>query len=113
MEKHWLKSYPAEVPHEVHPEQYRSLTQLLEESFRKNAARPFSVCMERWMTYGQLDELSAALGAWLQSQGLEPGDDRSACGRDAFGDMRLALAAKDSASDPHQTREASPSPSIT
>jgi len=73
MEKHWLKSYPAEVPHEVHPEQYRSLTQLLEESFRKNAARPFSVCMERWMTYGQLDDLSAALGAWLQSQGLEPG----------------------------------------
>ena len=29
--------------------------------------------MERWMTYGQLDELSAALGAWLQAQGLEPG----------------------------------------
>ena len=73
MEKYWLKSYPEGVPHEVHPQQYRSLTQLLEESFRKNADRPFSVCMERWMTYGQLDELSAALGAWLQSQGLEPG----------------------------------------
>ncbi|MEO5672065.1 MAG: AMP-binding protein, partial [Ramlibacter sp.] len=73
MEKHWLKSYPADVPHEVQPEQYRSLTQLLEESFKKNASRPFSVCMERWMTYGQLDELSSALGAWLQSQGLEPG----------------------------------------
>jgi long-chain acyl-CoA synthetase len=73
MEKHWLKSYPDGVPHEIHPEQYRSLTQLLEESFRKNADRPFSVCMERWMTYGQLDELSAALGAWLQAQGLAPG----------------------------------------
>ena len=22
----WLKNYPADVPHEVHPEQYRSLT---------------------------------------------------------------------------------------
>jgi hypothetical protein len=32
MEKYWLKSYPEGVPHEVHPEQYRSLTQLLEES---------------------------------------------------------------------------------
>jgi long-chain acyl-CoA synthetase len=73
MEKHWLKSYPEGVPHEIDPEQYRSLTQLLEESFKKNASRPFSVCMERWMTYGQLDELSAALGAWLQAQGLEPG----------------------------------------
>ncbi len=73
MEKHWLKSYPDGVPHDIHPEQYRSLTQLLEESFKKNASRPFSVCMERWMTYGQLDELSAALGAWLQAQKLEPG----------------------------------------
>jgi long-chain acyl-CoA synthetase len=73
MEKHWLKNYPDGVPHEINPEQYRSLTQLLEESFKKNASRPFSVCMERWMTYGQLDELSEALGAWLQAQGLEPG----------------------------------------
>jgi long-chain acyl-CoA synthetase len=73
MEKHWLKSYPEGVPHDIHPEQYRSLTQLLEESFKKNASKPFSVCMERWMTYGQLDELSTALGAWLQAQGLEPG----------------------------------------
>lgn len=73
MDKYWLKSYPEGVPHDIQPEQYRSLTQLLEESFKKNAARPFSVCMERWMTYGQLDDLSAALGAWLQAQGLEPG----------------------------------------
>jgi long-chain acyl-CoA synthetase len=73
MDKHWLKSYPDGVPHEIKPEQYTSLTQLLEESFRKNASRPFSVCMERWMTYGELDNLSAALGAWLQAQGLEPG----------------------------------------
>jgi long-chain acyl-CoA synthetase len=73
MDKHWLKSYPDDVPHEIRPEQYRSLTQLLEESFRKNASRPFSVCMERWMSYGELDGLSAALGAWFQAQGLEPG----------------------------------------
>jgi long-chain acyl-CoA synthetase len=73
MEKYWLKSYPEGVPHDVDAGQYRSVTQLLEESFRKNADRPFSVCMEQWMTYGQLDELSAALGAWLQSRGLEPG----------------------------------------
>lgn len=73
MEKYWLKSYPEGIPHEVDPDQYRSLIHLLEESFRKNASRPFSVCMERWMSYGQLDERSAALGAWLQAQGLAPG----------------------------------------
>ncbi|MBI2746451.1 MAG: AMP-binding protein [Burkholderiales bacterium] len=73
MEKFWLQSYPAGVPHDVDPGQYSSLAQLLEESFRKNATQPFSVCMERWMSYRQLDELSAALGAWLQRLGLEPG----------------------------------------
>src|SRR6188768_1458256 len=73
MDKHWLKSYPDGVPHDIKPEQYTSLTQLLEESFRKNASRPFSVCMERWTTYGELDELSRALGAFLQARGLEPG----------------------------------------
>jgi len=73
MEKSWLASYPEGVPHDIDPDQYQSLNQLLEESFRKNAHRPFSVCMERWMSYQQLDELSSALGAWLQRLGLEPG----------------------------------------
>ncbi|MDI1239400.1 MAG: AMP-binding protein [Polaromonas sp.] len=73
MDKFWLKSYPEGVPHDIDPDQFRSLNQLLEDSFRKNAARPFSVCMDRWMSYGELDDLSSALGAWLQHLGLEPG----------------------------------------
>ena len=68
-----LKNYPAGVPHTVDPEQYRSLGQLFEESCKRYADPPFSVCMERWMSYRELDELSAALGAWLQGKGLEPG----------------------------------------
>ena len=72
MEKTWLKSYPPGVPHDIDPDQYRSVPHLLEESFRKHAASPFSVCMDRWMTYGELDHHSAALGAWLQSLGLAP-----------------------------------------
>lgn len=73
MDKFWLKSYPEGVPHTIDPEQFRSLNQLLEDSFKKNAARPFSVCMDRWMSYSQLDEMSSAVAAWLQHQGLEPG----------------------------------------
>ncbi|NDP39204.1 MAG: AMP-binding protein [Rhodoferax sp.] len=72
MENIWLKSYPPGVAHDVNPQQYQSLTQLLEESFHKNASSRFAVCMESWMTYGQLDQLSGALGAWLQSKGLAP-----------------------------------------
>ncbi len=73
MNRHWLKSYPAGVAHDVNPDQFRSLDQMLESSFKKNASKPFSVCMDRWMTYGELDDRSAALGAWLQGLHLEAG----------------------------------------
>ena len=70
----WLAQYPAGVPHDIDPDVHASLAELIEDSFRKNAARPVSVCMETWMTYGELDGHSRALGAWLQGQGLRPGD---------------------------------------
>nr|WP_315478973.1 AMP-binding protein [uncultured Rhodoferax sp.] len=73
MDKFWLKSYPAGVPHTVNPETFRSLNHLLEDAFKANAKRPFSVCMDRWMSYGELDESSSTLGAWLQNKGLAPG----------------------------------------
>ena len=73
MNKQWLQSYPEGVPHEIHPEKFQSLNQLLEDSFKQHGNKPFSVCMDRWMTYGELDDLSSSLGAWLQSLGLEPG----------------------------------------
>jgi long-chain acyl-CoA synthetase len=73
MDKPWLDSYPPNVPHDIDMSGYRSLAHMLEESFKRNADRPFSVCMDQWMRYGELDEASAALGAWLQSRGLEEG----------------------------------------
>jgi long-chain acyl-CoA synthetase len=73
MEKIWLKSYPEGVPAEIDATQYRSVTHLLEESFRKYADRNAYVCMDKFMTYGELDQLSQKMGAWLQSKGLQPG----------------------------------------
>ncbi len=73
MEKIWLKSYPEGVPAEIDNTQYRSVTHLLEESFRKYADRNAFVCMDKFMTYGQLDQLSSKMGAWLQSKGLPAG----------------------------------------
>ncbi len=72
-ERIWLSSYPPGIAHDIHPEQYHSLSQLIEESFKRNAANPFSVCMDQWMSYRQLDDLSSAFGAWLQSRGLPAG----------------------------------------
>jgi acyl-CoA synthetase (AMP-forming)/AMP-acid ligase II len=77
MNKVWFGSYPDGVPHEVRPEQYPSLGALLDESFRKHADRPFSVCMEHWTSYAELQQHSDALGAWLQALKL-PADARVA-----------------------------------
>ncbi len=74
MTQPWFSSYPAGVAHHINPDAYGSVAQLFNESFKKNAERPFSVCMDVWMTYGELDKLSTAMGAWLQAQGLPEGE---------------------------------------
>ncbi len=73
MDKIWLQSYPPGVPAEIDPDQYRSLVHLLEESFSKFADRKAYVCMDKFLTYGELDMYSKRLAAWLQSRGLAPG----------------------------------------
>jgi long-chain acyl-CoA synthetase len=74
IDRFWLKNYPAGVPAEIDPGQYASLVQLLEEAFKKYAALPAYSCMGATLTYRQLDENSAAIGAWLQSKGLGKGN---------------------------------------
>ncbi|MES2126128.1 MAG: long-chain fatty acid--CoA ligase [Pseudomonadota bacterium] len=73
MDKIWLKSYPSNVPAEINPDQYKSLVQLLEESFQKFADRNAYVCMDKFLTYSDVDAYSKSLAAWLQSRGLKKG----------------------------------------
>jgi long-chain acyl-CoA synthetase len=70
----WLKEYPAEVPENVDTGQYSSLVDLLEDSFKKYADRDAYVLMDKALTYADLDRLSQAFGAYLQSLGLAKGD---------------------------------------
>ncbi len=73
MEKFWIQSYPPGVPAEIDDTRYRSLVHLLEEAFAKYAERPAYACMDKCLTYAEIDLLSKKLGAWLQAQGLSPG----------------------------------------
>jgi long-chain acyl-CoA synthetase len=73
MDKLWLKSYPQGVPTEIDISHYHSLTQLMEESFKKYAARPAFVCMGKELLYAELDAMSLKIAAWLQSKGLPKG----------------------------------------
>jgi long-chain acyl-CoA synthetase len=69
----WRKHYPTGVAHEVSFGDYSSLPQLAEEAFRKFRDRPAYTCMDKTLTFGEVDQLSEALGAWFQSKGLAKG----------------------------------------
>jgi long-chain acyl-CoA synthetase len=73
MERIWLKHYPPGVPADIDTTQYPSLVDLFEESFKKFRDRKAFICMDKAITYGELDEMSAAFGAYLQSKGLQKG----------------------------------------
>ncbi|MCK6431121.1 MAG: long-chain fatty acid--CoA ligase [Burkholderiaceae bacterium] len=72
-DRFWLKHYPPGVPADIDYNQYKSLVQLLDEAFKKYSALPAYTCMGATLTYRQLDEQSAAIGAWLQSKGFGKG----------------------------------------
>ncbi len=73
MERIWLKQYPPGVPADIDATQYASLVELLEESFAKFADRKAFICMDKSISYRDLDEMSLALGAYLQGKGLQKG----------------------------------------
>jgi long-chain acyl-CoA synthetase len=73
MDRFWLKNYPQGVPADIDYKRYESLVQLLDEAFKKYGSRPAYGFMGKDLTYRDLDEHSAAVGAWLQSKGFGKG----------------------------------------
>jgi long-chain acyl-CoA synthetase len=73
MDRFWLKSYPPGVPSDIDPSVYPSVVALLEESFDKFREQRAYVCMDKAITFGDIDALSQALAAWLQGRGLAKG----------------------------------------
>jgi long-chain acyl-CoA synthetase len=71
--KPWLAHYEAGVPADINPGEYDSLVDLLDQSFKQYARRDMAAFMDVHWTYEQVDELSRALAAWLQSLGLAKG----------------------------------------
>jgi long-chain acyl-CoA synthetase len=69
----WLEEYPAGVPADIDATPYASLVELLEESFETFRLRRAFICMGRSISYGDLDRMSLALAAYLQSKCLRKG----------------------------------------
>ncbi len=69
----WLKSYHPAVPAEIPLSRFESVADLLIDSCKRNASKPAFQLMGKTMSYGQVEQASAALGAYLQSKGLAKG----------------------------------------
>ena len=74
MKKIWLKSYPKGVPAEIDVGNCGTLVDMLEDSFRKYEKNTAYILMDKGLTYGEMDEGSKAMAAYLQGLGLKPGD---------------------------------------
>lgn len=69
----WLKSYPEHVPAEIAPLEFESIGDLLVNASKKYAARPAFTSMGKTLSFAELERMSAAFGAYLQSKGLAKG----------------------------------------
>jgi len=73
-DKPWLSAYPDGVPADVDPSRYRSLVELMDESFRSYGERVAYSFMGSNTSYAQTDLQSRAMAAYLQGLGLQRGD---------------------------------------
>ncbi len=72
--KPWLDAYPAGTPHDiVMPASNTSLIDVFERSIQQFAERDAFVCMDKRITYKELDLKSRQFATYLQSLGLEKG----------------------------------------
>ncbi len=78
VERIWLKHYPAGVPADINPAAYRSLLHLLDHCIERFRDRPCFTCMDRTLTYGELDVLATRFAAYLQQVARLRAGDRIA-----------------------------------
>ncbi|GBF30232.1 long-chain-fatty-acid--CoA ligase [bacterium MnTg04] len=75
MEKVWLKNYPPGISEEINLDTFSSLKDLVEKSCKKYSSQPAFSNMGREMSFGELDQKSRYLAAYLQKvAGLVKGD---------------------------------------
>ena len=74
MEQVWPTPHAAAVPAQPGTDAPASLAAMLEHSFRRHPELPACICLGRTLSFAQVDQLSLALAAYLQSLGLVRGD---------------------------------------
>lgn len=75
MTKIWHKAYDTGVPFEINPNEYSSINELLEVSFKKFETNPAFHCMGTTLSYSEIELLSRKFASYLTNDlGLKKGD---------------------------------------
>jgi long-chain acyl-CoA synthetase len=93
VDRFWLKSYPRGVPADINPAEYASLQHMIASALAQHATQPAYTCLERTMTFGELDRLSTRFAAWLQQIARMRKGDRVAIMLPNVAQYPVALAA--------------------
>ncbi|MGE0502176.1 MAG: long-chain fatty acid--CoA ligase [Rhizobiaceae bacterium] len=72
-DKPWLKSYPDVVPAEIAALKDQSIGDMMVAACKQFAGRPAYTCMDKTLTFAEIERMSAAFGGYLQSLGLSKG----------------------------------------
>lgn len=71
----WYAHYPAGVPHEINPEEYTSIIDLINQAVAKFENHIAFENMGKTLTYGEIDQMSDNFATYLQNEaGLQKGD---------------------------------------
>ncbi|MEL6658278.1 MAG: AMP-binding protein [Bacteroidota bacterium] len=70
----WLQHYPKGIPANIDPDAFPNVVSIIEDIFEKYADERAFSCMDKELTYRQIDQMSKQFGAYLHSRGLQPGD---------------------------------------
>lgn len=75
MERAWYKNYQDGVPREINPDEYNSISEILEKCFTKFKNKGAFHNMGTTLTYGEIDRLSQKFASYLQNDlKLQKGD---------------------------------------
>ena len=78
MDKIWLKNYQSGVAHEIDTNTFKSIVDVFERAVQKFRDRPAVANMDKILSYGDLDRLSADFASYLQHQLTLPKGSRIA-----------------------------------
>ncbi len=73
--KPWLSSYPQGIPEEISVDEFESIAEVFDRSVDKFSDRPAFSNFGKTISYGELNEYTSQLGAYLKNDlGLKKGD---------------------------------------